>query len=110
VNAGHFNRCEHLFVELSPGEYQTISVKLPNGKHVTFAFVPGRTPDDFECVDIHSTVGRHWKDTTTVGENHYEQQLVGFAKEGNTFDTRKLPRKTALATLLLGSRHYAGDT
>lgn len=107
VNAGDFNRCEHLFVELAPGEYQTISVKLPNGKHVTFSFVPGGTPGDFECVDIHSTVGRHWKDRSTVGEDHYEQKLIGFAKEGDTFDTRKLARKTALATLLLGSQHYS---
>ncbi len=106
VNAGHFNRCEHLFVELTPGEYQTISVKLPNGKHVTFGFVPGRTPEDFECVDIHSTVGRHWKDGSTVGEDHYEQKLIGFAKEGDTFDTRKLARKTGLATLLLGAHHH----
>lgn len=83
VNAGHFNRCEHLFVELAPGEYQTISVKLPNGKHVTFGFVPGTVPDDFEGVDIHSTVGAHWKDPSTVGEDHYEQKLVGFAKGGN---------------------------
>lgn len=107
VNAGHFNRCEHLFVELAPGEYQTVSVRLPNGKHVTFAFVPGSSPDDFECVDIHSTVGKHWKDSTTVGEDHYEQKLVGFAKDGDTFDTRKLPRKTGLATLLLGAQHHA---
>lgn len=109
VNAGHFNRCEHLFVELTPGEYQTISVKLPNGKHVTFGFVPGRTPEDFECVDIHSTVGKHWRDSTTVGEDHYEQKLIGFAKEGETFDTRKLTRKTGLATLLLGARHHSGQ-
>lgn len=106
MNAGHFNRCEHLFVELTPGEYQTISVKLPNGKHVTFGFVPGRSPEDFECVDIHSTVGRHWKDRSTVGEDHYEQKLIGFAKEGDTFDTRELARKTGLATLLLGTRHH----
>ncbi len=106
ANAGHFNRCEHLFVELTPGEYQTISVRLPNGKHVTFGFVPGRTPDDFECVDIHSTVGKHWTDSATVGKDHYEQKLIGFAKEGDTFDTRKLDRKTGLATLLLGAHHH----
>lgn len=107
MNAGRCNRCEHLFVELMPGEYQTISVKLPNGKHVTFGFVPGRTPGDFECVDIHATVGKHWRDTTTAGKDHYEQKLIGFAKEGDTFDTRKLARKTALATLLLGARHHS---
>lgn len=106
INRGYFNRCEHLFVELTPGKYQTISIRLPNGKHVTFGFVPGTTPEDFECVDIHSTVGAHWKDASTVGEDHYEQKLVGFAKGGNTFDTRKLARQTSLATLLLGKRHH----
>lgn len=106
LNAGHFNRCEHLFLELAPGQYQTISVRLPNGKHVTFAFVPGSTPDDFECVDIHATVGTHWKDKSTVGEDHYEQKLVGFAKGVDTFDTRKLKTRTGLATLLLGAQHH----
>ena len=106
INAGHFNRCEHLFLELAPGQYQTVSVRLPNGKHVTFAFVPGAKPEDFECVDIHATVGAHWKDKSTVGGDHYEQKLVGFTKGSNTFDTRKLKQRTGLATLLLGAQHH----
>jgi hypothetical protein len=52
--AGHFNNCQHTFLECEFGIWQTISVKLPNGKHVTFAFCPSSTPGEVECVDIHT--------------------------------------------------------
>ena len=58
--AGHFNRCEHTFLECEAGQYQTISVKLPNQKVVAFAFIPG-DGDEMECVDIHATVGKAFK-------------------------------------------------
>lgn len=105
IRIGQFNNCEHLFIELSSGQCQTISCKLPNGRHVTFAFVPS-TGDEFECVDIHATVGKHWIDSFTLGEHHYQQHLVGFRKGGNTFDTRKLTHTTSLATLLLNSTYH----
>jgi hypothetical protein len=105
IRAGQFNNCEHLFIELAPGQCQTVSCHLPNGKHVTFAFVPG-TGNEFECVDIHSTVGKHWIDNLTFGLHHYQQHLVGFSRQGDTFDTRRIKRPTSLATLLLSSHHH----
>lgn len=105
LQAGQFNNCEHLFIELAPGQCQTVSCQLPNGKHVTFGFVPGEG-NEFECVDLHATVGRHWTDDTTFGRHHYQQHLIGFAKQGDTFDTRKGKKPTSLATLLLSSKHY----
>lgn len=105
IRAGEFNNCEHLFIQVEPGQCQTVSCRLPNGKHVTFAFVPG-TGAEFECVDIHSTVGRHWVDSFTLGLHHYQQHLIGFSKPGDTFDTRKIKRPTSLATLLLSSKHH----
>lgn len=57
----HFNGGEHLFVEIAANEYQTISCKLPNGKFVTFAFIPAgnstQPSNEIECVDLHSNVG-----------------------------------------------------
>lgn len=107
INAGEFNNCQHLFLELTPNAYQTISCRLPSGKHVTFAFVPSKEdPNGFECVDIHSTVGKHWTDTTTLGRNHYQQHAIGFGKLSDPFDTRKMKQAPSLITLLLAASHH----
>lgn len=105
VEDGHFNGGDHVFIEVEAGAHQTVSCKLPNGKFVTFAFMPG-TGAEFECVDIHSTVGKHWTDEQTLGRNHWQQQAVGFSKGNNTFDTRKVQTPTSLITLLLASGHH----
>ncbi len=105
IPVGQFNNCEHLFIVLAPGQYQTVSCQLPNGKHVTFAFVPS-DGDEFECVDIHATVGKQWTDEQTLGKHHYEQKLIGFSKHGNTFDSRKGKHPTSLTTLLLKSPYH----
>lgn len=107
TSAGEFNGGDHLFLELTPKENQTISVKLPSGKHVTFAFVPDNDdPNGFECVDIHSNVGQHWRDEQTLGRDHYKHLAIGFHKGGNTFDTRRGKLPTGLITLLLADRHH----
>ena len=110
IKAGHFNRCEHVFLELEAGKNQTVSVKLPDGRFVTFAFISGSAPNSFECCDIHSTVGKMWDDDKTLGVHCWEQHLVGFSKGRDTFDTRKIVKdkgvSTALATLLLAKDHH----
>jgi hypothetical protein len=105
LTKGEFNNCEHVCMQVEPGKYQTISCRLPNGKFVTFGFVPG-VGDEMECVDIHSTVGKHWTDKNTVGELHFVQHLIGFAPGCDTFDTRLMKKPTSLATLLLNKLHY----
>ena len=105
---GHFNKCQHTFLELEKGEYATISVRLPSGEFVTFAFVPGTLPDDVECVDIHSTVGQKFKYKPTDDDKdlHFVQHAIGFSRYGDTFDTRKAGKPTGLLTLLLGKGHH----
>jgi hypothetical protein len=109
IKKGEFNNGEHVFIELEPGQWQTVSCRLPNGKYVTFAFCPGSNdnPTELECVDIHATVGRHWTDEHTAGRDHWQQHLVGFSKGGTTFDTRKIKQTTSLATLLLHKNYHA---
>lgn len=104
IEDGHFNDCEHLFVDIEAGRNQTISCRLPNGKFVTFAFISSKK--EFDCVDIHSTVGPKWNNDNTLGKQHWQQHLIGFSdKGGNSFYTPQLKEKTTLATLLL-SEHY----
>jgi hypothetical protein len=103
LREGHFNNCEHTFMELEAGKDQTISVKLPNGKFVTFAFIHGQGTDT-ECVDIHSTVGKEfkYKPTDEDSDIHFVQHAIGFSRRGDTFDTRDAGKPTGLITLLLG--------
>ena len=114
IEQGEFNNCEHLFVEMAQGEHQTISCKLPNGVFVTFAFVPN-SDGSFECVDLHTTVQKTtlMKFGVKVEQpTAYVQQLIGFNRGSNSFDTRRMKSKTLLATLLLHKSHYpeGGDT
>lgn len=103
--SGQFNRAEHLFVELEPGTVQTISVKLPNGKFVTFSFVNASDKsENFECCDIHSTVG---KPVHRNNRDFFAHAIVGFTVGHNTFDTRSMKEPTTLATLLLSPAHNA---
>lgn len=110
INLGEFNNCEHLFVQMEKGKYQTISCRLPNGKFVTFAFVPGEG-EEFECVDIHSTVGKRfqYKPADDKKDIHFVQHAIGFSRNGNTFDTRNEVKPTGLITLLLNKTHHANE-
>ena len=101
--AGQFNNCQHTFLELEFGTWQTISVKLPNGKHVTFAFCPSSDPGEVECVDIHTTAGKTYLNGNKA--TSWQQSLVGFTTGHDTFATRDLKENTGLATLLLHSKH-----
>lgn len=108
----HFNGGEHLFVDIDPNKFQTISCKLPNGKFVTFAFVPSGTEqhpsDEIECVDIHCNCAEPEPRCDKAGTYH-QQHVVGFCIGSTSFDTRnrkQVDRETSLATLLLSSKHY----
>jgi hypothetical protein len=103
---GTFNGGEHTFLELEPHKHQTVSVKLPNGEYVTFAFVPGSNDLETECVDIHSTVGQKFKYKATDDDVHFVQQAIGFSRWGDTFDTRNCDKPTGLLTLLLNKTHH----
>jgi purine nucleoside permease len=78
-------------------------VKLPNGKHVTFAFCPASTPGEVECVDIHTTAGKTYVNGNKA--TSWQQSLVGFTTGHDTFATRDLKENTGLVTLLLHSKH-----
>jgi hypothetical protein len=106
---GDFNAGEHLHVEIEPGKNQTISCLLPNGKFVTFAFLPSRKGEnEMECVDIHTTVGKPFlrDPEREEGALAYPQQLIGFCYGSDMFDTRRFSKHTTLATLLLHKNHY----
>lgn len=109
---GEFNNCEHLFVEIEPGECQTISCKLPNGKFVTFGFVPSSQPNEFECVDLHHTISPepHWQEMRAEQcEKQYPIHVVGFGYGGSVFDSRNPKhggKPPLLATILLRSDYY----
>lgn len=103
---GHFNGGEHLFIDIDGMTNQTISCILPNGKFVTFAFIP-HGDGQVESVDIHSTAGKPFRYKSSDEDVHYEQHLIGFARNGDTFDTRKTGRPTGLSTLLLHPSHHA---
>ena len=102
----HFNKCEHLFVELHPHENQTISVELPNGQFVTLCFVASsnKATQDFECMDIHFSGGKKFFPKDRDYPLH-KQVVVGFTTGHNTFDTRKITEPTTLTTLLLSPAH-----
>ena len=102
---GEFNNCEHTFMQVEAGKYQTVSCRLPNGKFVTFAFCPGQG-DEMECVDIHSTCGEPFKYKSGDSDIHYKQQAIGFSRNGDTFDTRKANKPTGLMTVLLNKSHH----
>lgn len=109
IEKGHFNSGDHLFLDLHPDKYQTISARLPNpGAYCTFAFIPN-SKHTLECCDIHTTQGPQVirdKDLKPA----YLQHLTGFCGGTNSFDTRKLSKPTLLATLLLNPEHYADET
>lgn len=101
--SGQFNRCEHLFVELESGKVQTISVKLPLGRFVTFSFINSSDgSENFECCDIHTTAGRP---IHLNNRDFFAHAMVGFTVGHNTYDTRKMTEPTTLATLLLSPEH-----
>jgi hypothetical protein len=106
INIGEFNNCEHLFLQIEPGKWQTISCRLPNGKFVTFAFVPTAT-EEIECVDIHTTAGVRFKNRN--GDFSHQQNVIGFRCGSNSFDTRRIEPHTSLITLLLHSNHNTTD-
>jgi hypothetical protein len=117
LRQGHFNACEHLFVDIEPGRNQTISCRLPNGKYVTFCFCRGsdQEPKEMGFVDIHSTVGPHFLSEEALGRDQWQMHLVGFCPAApDSFDTRRAkmvipdPKKspTTLATLLLNKEYY----
>ena len=105
---GEFNNCEHLFIELEAGKWQTVSCRLPNGKYVTFAFGPefNDTSAELKWVDIHSTVGRHWTDEHTFPRDHWQQHLAGLSQDGTVFDTSKMKEVINLTTLLLHKKYH----
>ena len=105
---GNFNAGEHIYVEIEPGQAQTVSCRLPNGCYVTFAFLPGQD-NEMECVDIHSDVGPEVARPRGNGDDPGRlQHLIGFGFGGDSFDTRTAKNPCTLSTLLLHSRHYTG--
>lgn len=102
IETGDFNRGEHLRVKIEPDKFQTVSCELPNGRFVTFAFIPG-PQGDIRCVDIHSTNGPAEK--RPDGSMGYAHHLIGFTQGGpHVFTTRNSDMKCVLATLVLNDR------
>lgn len=109
-----FNGGQHIFIDIEPNKNQTLSCRLPNGKVVTFAFVPAgnsiKSSNEIECVDIHSNVGPELPRPDKTG-NFNRHHLIGFTVGGTAFDTRRVesanPKHvTSMATLLLRTGHY----
>ena len=88
-----FNNCPHTDIEIPNGDH-TISVKLPNGKRITFAFVGEQKDKPAQCVDI------KYHDRGGV------IQAKGMAAGRDTFDTRKAEIPTKMITVLLLDEDY----
>jgi len=85
-----FNNCPHTDIEIPDGDH-TISVKLSNGKRITFAFVGEQKDKPAQCVDV-----KYYDGGGLI-------QAKGMAAGRDTFDTRDpmaIPTKTITVLLL----------
>lgn len=92
----NFNRNPHLCVEVPDGNF-TISCRTSTGELITFAFVPYRTGEAAQCVDVQ----RH---TTAFSTSNGRpiQNVICFTPGGDTFRSdSKDKRPTTLMTVLL---------
>jgi len=88
-----FNPCPHTDIDLPDGDH-TISVRMSNGKRITFAFVGEQKDKPAQCVDVKY----HDGEGTT--------QAIGFSGGRDTFDTRKGTLPTKMLTVLLLDEFY----
>ena len=97
-----FNGGNHLCVDVPDGS-STISVKLSDGRQITFAFCPYRKDGVPKCIDIHDMGGKQLPDFVNKGQTHYQQQLIAFSGAGpDAFRTKADDeRPTTLIALLL---------
>ncbi len=92
-----FNNNDHICLDLSEDEKITISVKLKDGKRVTFAILP-RTTNlgtyiGMECIDIRVA-------------DQEKQPWVLFTEGHYCYHSAKEKDKIVFGTLLLGDEHY----
>lgn len=88
-----FNPCPHTDIEIPDGDH-TISVKMSNGKRLTFSFVGQQKGKPAQCVDI------KYHDGGGI------VQALGMTKGSHTFDTRKMEKPTTLLVVLLLDEDY----
>lgn len=103
-----FNSGTHLCLEIERSGDFTISVNMPHGKQVSFAFLPSHNTglNDFECIDIHL---QHSGLTMLGGSNKPQplHKLVVF-RPGDPACCRVRAEGT-MATLLVADSHYIAD-
>ena len=104
-----FNRGPHLAVEVDG--HATISVNLPSGQQITFAFLPsGRDGSEHECCDVSVSGATQLKngDGRMLPAHH----VVGFRGGQGQVDSRVGDdgRPATITAILLNRSHYAaGD-
>ena len=97
IGFGSFNFGDHLCVDVPDG-HSTISVKLSDGRQITFAFVPYQEGGVPKCVDIRDLgdpIG-----TALTGTEHYRQNVIGFSGARNAFVSVDEKRPCTLLSLL----------
>lgn len=99
-----FNAGQHICIAADGSDF-TVSVRTPSGKRITFAFLHTDASEDYECVDIDFTnSGLPKIQNGDIKLSPFD--VIGFCKGSTSFDTRTLPKKPSLITVLLGKRHY----
>lgn len=96
-----FNPGNHLCVDLPQG-HSTISVKLPNGRRISMAFVP-YSDENLGCMDIeYESPDKLPEEFGNKGQDYFAQRIIGFSHGRNSFRTSVDDEKpTHLFTLLL---------
>lgn len=89
-----FNNKEHLPVDI-PAEGATITCNLPDGKQITFSFVPKEITHEIECCDIHLS-GR-------AGEKQ-KQKIIAFI-QGGRCEFKDNAAEISLTTILIADAH-----
>ena len=103
-----FNDGQHLCVEVPDGR-STISVKLSDGRQITFAFCPYEKDGRPQCIDIHDNGGKPLPNFVNKGQTLYQQQFIAFSGAGpDAFRTKADDaRPTTLIALLLHEPKWA---
>ena len=105
-----FNSYPHLDVEIPPGGF-TISTRTPDGKRVTFCWLPTtEEPNSMHhCIDI------KYCDAAAPKAHNGDVELpvmhmIAFGPGNTTCDTRRSDKPTTLATILIGDQYYEKGT
>tara|TARA_R100000951_G_C2649356_1_gene183837 strand:+ start:1397 stop:2086 length:690 start_codon:yes stop_codon:yes gene_type:complete len=99
IGFARFNNGDHLCVDVPDG-HSTISVRLSDGRQITFAFCPYSEGGVPKCVDVRD-LGDPVGDKLGTGTDQFRQNLIGFSGWRNAFRTSDNEKPCTLLSILL---------